>query len=108
MSYPQASGSPQKIAQTQPFGDIEIGDGAIKEMFEAATTSQVPVLEKIFGKQVEKIDFNKIKSINDQFDDMPIISFDGGNEKSLITLGSGSDGKNHLYLHPSYNFKLDK
>ena len=34
----------------------------VDKMFKAATSSQVPVLEQVFGKQVEKIEWNKIKT----------------------------------------------
>ena len=34
----------------------------VDKMFKAATLSQVPVLEQVFGKQVEKIEWNKIKT----------------------------------------------
>ena len=54
-----------KIAQDQPFGDIVLGDGAINQMFLAATQSQLPVLERIFGKQNQmKIDMEKNQITN--------------------------------------------
>jgi hypothetical protein len=52
------------IAKDQPFGDIELSQKMVNTMFKAATNSQFPVLEKIFGKQEEEIDFKDIlKSI---------------------------------------------
>jgi hypothetical protein len=48
------------IAKDQPFGDIALADGTVNKMFGAATSTQLPVLEKIFGKQEEPINFNVI------------------------------------------------
>jgi hypothetical protein len=36
--------------------------GDVDRMFQAATRSQVPVLEEVFGKQVEEIEWDKIKT----------------------------------------------
>ena len=47
------------IAKEQPFGDIRLADGTVDEMFKAATSTQSPVLEKIFGKQ-NKIDMEAV------------------------------------------------
>ena len=52
----------QDLTLRNPFGtDIELSQAEIDEMFKAATESQTPVLESIFGKQ-EKIDFDRIKT----------------------------------------------
>jgi hypothetical protein len=48
------------IAKDQPFGDIVLQDGTINKMFGAATSTQLPVLEKIFGKQEEEINLGEI------------------------------------------------
>jgi len=45
----------KELAQDQPFGDIELSQTQVDEMFGAATSTQLPVLEKIFGKQEEPI-----------------------------------------------------
>jgi hypothetical protein len=53
-----------KIAELtlrNPFGElVELTQTEVDEMFDAATSSQLPVLNKIFGKR-ERIDFDKIK-----------------------------------------------
>jgi hypothetical protein len=53
-----------KIAELtlrNPFGElVELTQTEVDEMFAAATESQLPVLNKIFGKR-ERIDFDKIK-----------------------------------------------
>jgi hypothetical protein len=51
------------IAKEQPFGDIRLADGTVDEMFKAATSTQLPILEKIFGKQEEPINFSHILSM---------------------------------------------
>lgn len=43
-------------------GTVELTQEEVDEMFKAATTSQLPVLNKIFGEREEKIDFDKIKT----------------------------------------------
>jgi hypothetical protein len=48
------------IAKDQPFGDIALADGTVNKMFGAATSTQLPVLEKIFGKQEEEINLGEI------------------------------------------------
>jgi hypothetical protein len=48
------------IAKDQPFGDIALADGTVNKMFKAATSTQLPVLEKIFGKQEEEINLGEI------------------------------------------------
>lgn len=50
----------KNIAKEQPFGDIELTQSQVDKMFKAATSTQLPVLEKIFGKQEEEIDFDYI------------------------------------------------
>jgi len=53
----------QDLTLRSPFGaDIELSQTEIDEMFKAATESQTPVLESIFGKQREEIDFDRIKT----------------------------------------------
>ena len=42
--------------------NIEFTQDEIDIMFKAATKSQLPTLEKIFGKQVKPIEFNRIKT----------------------------------------------
>jgi hypothetical protein len=52
-----------KYATREPFGDtVDFTEEEVFEMFRAATTSQLPVLNKIFGEREEKIDFDKIKT----------------------------------------------
>ena len=53
----------KELAQEQPFGDIELSQTQVDEMFKAATSTQLPVLEKIFGKQEETINFSHILSM---------------------------------------------
>ncbi len=48
------------IAKDQPFGDINLSNGTIDKMFKAATNDQLPILEKIFGKQEEEINLGEI------------------------------------------------
>jgi hypothetical protein len=50
----------KELAQEQPFGDIELSQTQVDEMFKAATSTQLPVLEKIFGKQEEPINFRDV------------------------------------------------
>jgi hypothetical protein len=65
IACPEWRGKITKIAQDQPFGDIVLGDGAINQMFLAATQSQLPVLERIFGKQNQmKIDMEENEITN--------------------------------------------
>jgi hypothetical protein len=53
----------ETYTQRNPFGDsIELSDSEIDEMFDAATTSQIPVLVSILGERRETIDFNRIKT----------------------------------------------
>jgi hypothetical protein len=52
-----------KYATREPFGDtVDFTEEEVFEMFRAATSSQLPVLNKIFGEREEKIDFDKIKT----------------------------------------------
>jgi hypothetical protein len=53
----------KELAQEQPFGDIELSQTQVDEMFKAATSTQLPVLEKIFGKQEEPINFHRVLSL---------------------------------------------
>ena len=46
-----------KLKLTRTFFQSEVD-----KMFQAATTSQVPVLEQVFGKQVKEIEWDKIKT----------------------------------------------
>jgi hypothetical protein len=94
----------KNIAKEQPFGDIELSDTQVQEMRDAATDAQKPTIEKIFGKELEEIDFTKIRSINDLFDGKPLISFGGGDNCSLIT--PGIMNKDQLFLNPKYNYEL--
>lgn len=43
-------------------GMIEVTEGEIDEMFNAATPAQVPVLEEVFGKQKKEIEWSRIKT----------------------------------------------
>jgi hypothetical protein len=52
-----------KYATREPFGDtVDFTEEEVFEMFRASTSSQLPVLNKIFGERKEKIDFDKIKT----------------------------------------------
>jgi hypothetical protein len=48
-----------RVSQDQT---IKFTTQEIEDMFKAATTGQKPILEEIFGKQQEKIDWDKIKT----------------------------------------------
>ena len=50
-----------ELTLRNPFGElVELTQTEVDEMFDAATSSQLPVLYKIFGER-EKIDFDRIK-----------------------------------------------
>jgi hypothetical protein len=95
------------IASGQPFGDIKLSQAEVDEMFKAATPKQLPVLENIFGKQQEELDFRVALDVK-----VDGLSLFGGLETShteaFIVLPNpiNKGDKNKFYLNPNYNWEL--
>lgn len=96
----------KNIAKEQPFGEIELSQSQVDEMFKAAQSQQLPILEEIFGKQIKDLDFRS-KTINFKVDGINIF---GGSDMSVldsfIGLPVGEEDKNRFFLNPNYNWEL--
>lgn len=99
----------RKVAQVQPFGNIiTLSPSYIGEMFKAATKTQLPVLEGIFGEQIEELDFRV--GMDEKVDGLPIF---GGtamdSDKAFIVLPNALDldNKNKFYLNENYKWELN-
>ena len=68
-------------------------------MFDAATSSQKPVLEGIFGKQLEEINLSK-----HQVDGLDLFKINGTLSTSLIATGGP---KNRFWLNPEYKWRIE-
>ena len=96
----------KNIAKEQPFGEIELSQSQIDEMFKAAQSQQLPILEEIFGKQIEELDFRS-KTINFKVDDTDVFgSSDMNIIDSFISLPICEEDKNMFFLNPNYNWEL--
>jgi hypothetical protein len=95
-----------EYANSNPFGNyVELTVGEIDAMFKAATKDQLPVLEEIFGKREDKLNFSG-KLITDEVDGIKIF----GNSDDWTTsafIGLPKEVPNVFYLNPEYNWDLD-
>lgn len=97
----------EKYAERNPFGNtIEFTQGEINEMFFAATSNQVPILEGIFGKQQKELDFIS-NNIEFKVDGIDVFGDSHVSVTSaFISLPDESDEKNGFYLNPNYDWTL--
>jgi hypothetical protein len=98
----------EQLAIKSLFGtEIELTQAQVDEMFKAATSTQLPTLEKIFGKQLGELDFRS-ENINLKVDGLPVF---GGSEltaaDSFIGLPRNEFSKDMFFLNPNYTWKLD-
>jgi hypothetical protein len=96
------------IAKDQPFGDIRLADGTVDEMFRAATSSQLPVLEKIFGPRLKELNFES-PTINAQVNGINIFGNSSAKREDVfIGLPAvGSTSSNIFYLNRDYKWTYD-
>lgn len=92
-------------ALRNPFGDtIEFTQVQVDTMFKAATPSQLPVLEAIFGKQTKELNF-KSNSIDCKVDGIDV--FSATNIRlidAFITLPDSD--LNYFHLNPDYLWEI--
>lgn len=92
-------------ANRNPFSVIvELAEFEVDEMFKAATTDQLPVLEEIFGKRQEELDFRN-KSVAAKIDGIKIFG------ESYLTPNTAfiklsSYERNKFCLNSNYNWEL--
>jgi hypothetical protein len=98
----------EQLAIKSLFGtEIELTQAQVDEMFKAATSTQVPTLEKIFGKQLSELDFRS-EDINLEVDNIKV--FGGSNMSvadSFIGLPRNEGTKDMFFLNPHYTWTLD-
>ncbi len=92
------------IASDQPFGDVELNDGKVEEMFNAATPSQLPVLEKIFGKK-NKFNVNVQENTVTRSDGTTTSIF--SKERFEGVLSPSLNFKHEGYIMIGNNFKVE-
>lgn len=94
-----------EYASSNPFGNyVELTSNEVDAMFKAATTGQLPVLEEIFGKRQEELDFRN-KSVAGKIDDIKIFG------ESYLTPNTAfiklsSYERNKFCLNSNYNWEL--
>jgi hypothetical protein len=98
----------EQLATKSLFGtEIELTQAQVDEMFKAATSTQLPTLENIFGKQLKELDFRS-QSIQLHVDNIKVF---GGSDltaaDSFIGLPRHEGTKDTFFLNPNYTWKLD-
>jgi hypothetical protein len=94
-----------EYASSNPFGNyVELTSNEVDVMFTAATTDQLPVLEEIFGKRQEELDFRN-KSVAGKIDGIKIFG------ESYLTPNTAfiklsSYERNKFCLNSNYNWEL--
>jgi len=100
-------GKIEKLATRNPFGDdVELTQSEVDEMFKASDSSQTRVLEEVFGKQQQVLDFRS-DDINLYVDGLPV--FSGKHVPSwgsFIGLPLEESYKNCFYLNQNYKWTL--
>jgi hypothetical protein len=98
----------EQLAIKSLFGtEIELTQVQVDEMFKAATSTQVPTLEKIFGKQLSELDFRS-EDINLKVDGLPVFGrSDMTAADSFIGLPRNESTKDMFFLNPHYTWTLD-
>ena len=98
----------EQLAIKSLFGtEIELTQAQVDEMFKAATSTQLPTLEKIFGKQHKELDFRS-EDINLKVDGLPVFGDSNMSAAdSFIGLPRNEGTKDMFFLNPNYTWKLD-
>jgi hypothetical protein len=96
-------GKIEAFAKRNIFGDtINFTQKEVDEMFKAATTSQIPVLEGIFGKQIEDIDLSKGNIAG-----LELFLKDGNSSSAMICIRTRDEYKNKaFFLNNRYNWDI--
>ena len=96
-----------QLAIRNVFGDtVELTQAEIDEMFKAANSVQTKVLEEVFGKQPEELDFQS-STIDFKVDGLDV--FGTSNQHSsqaFIGLPAGCTVKSTFFLNPKYEWTL--
>lgn len=93
-------------ANSNPFGNyVELTASEVDVMFTAATKEQLPVLEEIFGKREDKLNFSG-KLITDEVDGIKIFG-NSDDSTSSAFIGLPDKASNIFYLNFKYNWELD-
>ena len=90
------------------FGDtVELTHAEIDEMFKAAEPSQIKVLEEVFGKQLEDLDFRS-DTIHFEVDGLPVFGTSDMNQKdAFIGLPRYEGSKHKFFLNQDYEWELN-
>lgn len=98
----------REIAKDQPFGDIELAEKTVDTMFKAATATQLPVLENIFGARSKDINL-KTQDLDAKVDGISIFgNSEMGRSEAFIGLPKGGSlGFNTFYLNTNYKWTYD-
>jgi hypothetical protein len=98
-----------RIAERFPFSnEIELSKEEVDQMFKAATATQLPVLEGIFGARLKDINLKSLE-LNAQVDGISIFGTSQMDRTdALIGLPrDGSAGLNAFYLNKDYRWTYD-
>jgi len=98
----------EQLAIRSLFGtEIELTQAQVDEMFKAATSTQLPTLEKIFGKQHKELDFRS-EDIDLEVDGLPVFGDSNMSAAdSFIGLPRNEGTKDMFFLNPNYTWELD-
>jgi len=93
----------EEFAGRNPFGDtIEFTDAEVQEMFDAATSSQFEVINRLFKKPTKDIDLS-----TGEVDGVGLFIMNGAGMDSLISVRHTGDYKNiSFYLNTQYNWQF--
>jgi hypothetical protein len=93
----------EAFAGRNPFGDtIEFTDKEVQEMFDAATSSQFEVINRLFKKPTKDIDLS-----TGEVDGLGLFIMNGAGMDSLISVRHTGDYKNiSFYLNKQYNWEF--
>ncbi len=98
------------LALSNPFGDtVELKMNTINKMFDAATSYQIPVLEEVFGKRNQTLDFRS-KNVVSHVDGIRVFgNSEMGVLESFISLPGMicHEYTNEFHLNPNYNWTLE-
>ena len=94
----------QTYTLRNPFGNsYEFTQSEVDEMFKAATPSQLPVLEGIFGKQTREIDLS-----TGTIDGKVLFDTYGNITSALMCVRTGGEYENKAFiLNETYNWQLE-
>ena len=93
-----------EYAGRNPFGDtIAFTQAEVDTMVKAATANQLPVLERVFGKQTREIDFS-----TGYVDGKVLFDTNGDLTNALMCVrSSGTYGNKAFILDETYNWQLE-